>query len=309
MTLLDFLRKKEKRTIKFTDFVYRYISKLKTRSNAYKRSYRNVARHIERFSMQTGIELNTDSFTESVMLEFVEFLKTQNLRQSTIATIVQKVISILYAAQRAGYPVTDDFNAVRIKTEHQVSVYLSVDELRRINELKNLSKEAKAVRDRFLIGCFTGLRWGDLSKVSAEDFSGDFFRLKTRKTGEVVVLPIHPVVREILNRNKNGLPPIKTQQSFNQMVKRLCKKAGITELILLEYTKGGRPVRKKVKKYELTSSHTARRSAATNMYIAGIPTARIMLLTGHRTEEAFFRYIRIRKEENAVILRDHDFFK
>jgi hypothetical protein len=33
-----------------------------------------------------------------------------------------------------------------------------------------------------------------------------------------------------------------------------------------------------------------------------------MLLTGHKTEEAFFKYIRIGKEENARELSEHPFF-
>jgi len=77
---------------------------------------------------------------------------------------------------------------------------------------------------------------------------------------------------------------------------------------LYERTIGLKVVRKRMKKYELVSSHTARRSAATNMYLSGIPTARIMLLTGHTTEQSFFRYIRIEKEENANILAESIFF-
>jgi hypothetical protein len=34
-----------------------------------------------------------------------------------------------------------------------------------------------------------------------------------------------------------------------------------------------------------------------------------MLLTGHKTEQSFFRYIRIAKAENALTLADHPFFK
>jgi hypothetical protein len=47
-------------------------------------------------------------------------------------------------------------------------------------------------------------------------------------------------------------------------------------------------------KYEFISSHTARRSAATNMYLTGrMKTYEIMSLTGHTTEKSFFRYIRV----------------
>lgn len=58
----------------------------------------------------------------------------------------------------------------------------------------------------------------------------------------------------------------------------------------------------------LVSSHTARRSFATNMKLAGVETAKIMLFTGHKAQEAFFRYIRIGKLENAKELSSHPFF-
>ena len=66
--------------------------------------------------------------------------------------------------------------------------------------------------------------------------------------------------------------------------------------------------KQKLPRWELVSSHTARRTAATNMYKAGIPAISIMKITGHRTEAAFMRYIRISKEENAAMLADNPFF-
>lgn len=38
------------------------------------------------------------------------------------------------------------------------------------------------------------------------------------------------------------------------------------------------------------------------MYNADIPAYRIMLITGHKTEASFFRYIRITREENVAVL-------
>jgi integrase len=78
---------------------------------------------------------------------------------------------------------------------------------------------------------------------------------------------------------------------------------------MYERTVGTRVVKRLVKKYTLVSTHTARRTGATNMYLSGIPVARIMLLTGHKTEQSFFRYIRIEREENAKTLSEHPFFK
>jgi integrase len=99
-----------------------------------------------------------------------------------------------------------------------------------------------------------------------------------------------------------------SQQAFGATIKRICQKV-INSEVMYERTFGKTVVRKRVKKYTLISSHTARRTGATNMYLAGIPTFRIMLLTGHTTEKSFFRYIRIQKEENARMLSEHPFFK
>lgn len=57
----------------------------------------------------------------------------------------------------------------------------------------------------------------------------------------------------------------------------------------------------------MVTSHTARRSFATNAYRAGIPSLSIMQITGHSTETSFMKYIRISKEENAIALSKHTF--
>jgi integrase len=125
-----------------------------------------------------------------------------------------------------------------------------------------------------------------------------------------VIVPVHWMIKEILVRNNGDLPKLKTsQQDFNKAIKCICKKAGINNSILIERTEGNKIIKKRVKKYELVSSHTARRSFATNLYLAGVSVARIMLMTGHKTESSFFKYIRIDKSENARILADNEFFK
>jgi len=292
------------------EVIYEFLSKSKNASQPYKRTYRNLARHLTNFSAQTGLPILTNSFSESVAEEFVEYLKSLNLMLPTVACIFAKLTTSLRRAQKLGYPITTGYDNIKIKHENSCAVYLTLDELHRLNALAGLSKEAKACRDRFLLGCFTALRISDYRALSVqENFIGNYIHIKTRKTGEPVIIPIHPIINDILQRNDNAIPPIPSQQAFGSTIKRICKKAGITQPILWERTVGKKIIRKRIPKYKLVSSHTARRSGATNMYLAGIPTARIMLLTGHKTEHAFFRYIRIEKEENAKTLLEHAFFR
>ena len=57
------------------------------------------------------------------------------------------------------------------------------------------------------------------------------------------------------------------------------------------------------------TTHTARRSLATNMYLAGIPIKTIMTITGHSSVAQLMEYIKITEIEVAESLKDHSFFK
>ncbi|MDR0582412.1 MAG: site-specific integrase [Prevotellaceae bacterium] len=317
MTKLHLFSKRKKERVLLTEFIYSFITKSK-RGNDYKRGYRNLANHIKNFQTETGLVLYLDNITEQILEEFIYYLKSNGrikgnknnsgLMTNTIRTLVWKLKFILKKAEQKYNFANIDFN-FQIEKEETNAVYLTLKELDRINELKNLSKEARAVRDRFLLGCFTALRYSDYARITSKNIIGGNIEIKTQKTGIRVVIPMHKIVRQILSRNKGEFPPLPSQQSFGKTIKRICKKAAINSEILQERTIGLKTVRKRVKKYTLVSSHTARRTGATNMYLAKIPTFRIMLLTGHNTEQSFFKYIRIDKEENAKILSEHIFFK
>ena len=78
---------------------------------------------------------------------------------------------------------------------------------------------------------------------------------------------------------------------------------------MISTTKGGIKQNVSFKKHELITVHTARRSFATNAYLMNIPPISIMKITGHKTERAFLKYIKISQEDNANKLINHPFFK
>ncbi|MDR3188433.1 MAG: tyrosine-type recombinase/integrase [Prevotellaceae bacterium] len=304
--------------VRLTDCIYAHINTSRY-SAKQKRTYRNVATHVARFEAKTGIIIYVDSFTESHAHEFIYYLRSDarrkgnakagnGLMQNSVANIWHKVACVLNKASRGNSNVNQDFRNIKLQKEDANAVYLTLEELARLNALKGLSTGARAVRDMFLVGCFSALRLSDYSQLTAANIIHNNIEVKTRKTGAKVVIPIHPVVRGVLQRNKGDFPKIPSAQSFNDTVKRVCRQAGITDEVLYERTVGVKIVRKRVKKHTLVTSHTARRTAATNMYLAGISVYQIMLITGHTTEQAFFRYIRIGREENAKKLAEHNFF-
>jgi integrase len=57
--------------------------------------------------------------------------------------------------------------------------------------------------------------------------------------------------------------------------------------------------------YDCVSSHTARRSFATNYFLQGFPTIHLMKITGHKSEKNFLKYIRVSKLDSAKQLSAH----
>src|SRR5690606_26463206 len=153
-----------------------------------------------------------------------------------------------------------------------------------------------------------GLRVSDFNNLDETDISGKFLRVTTRKTLKPVVIPVHPVVREILESGFR-LSQRLSEQKINSHIKEVCQLAGIQEPVTVTRTQAGKARKRTMPKYELVTTHTARRSAATNMYKAGIPAISIMVITGHTTQKSFMKYIKISEEENAELLANHEFFK
>lgn len=85
--------------------------------------------------------------------------------------------------------------------------------------------------------------------------------------------------------------------------------AGIDEMVSKTISQGSKKRTETFPKYDLITTHTARRSFATNAYLAGVPTIAILKITGHKTEQAFLKYIKVSQEENARFMMEHPFFK
>lgn len=288
-------------------FIYDFARRSR-KSDNYKRTYRCMAKHLKGFEDSRGLKLTSNSFSESIAEDFVSYLTEKGLALNTVSGYFDKVCYMFRRMGRSGFDVDYSFECISVDMEEVMSVYITSDEIENIYMMK-VTKSQEIIRDRFVANCLTGMRYSDFSKLTSSNIQGGMIVRKTQKTGEQVMVPMHRIVKEIIKKY-DGFPPyINSSQNYNKSIKRICRKAGLTDRIMIERTKGGKVIRKTFKRYELVTSHTARRSFATNAYIAGIPTARIMLITGHTTEQSFFKYIRIGKRENAKMLAEHPFFQ
>ncbi len=309
MKTTKFFKRDKPRICEAVHFIFEYARKTKYNEN-YKRSYRCIARHLQGYENERGVKLYSNSFTSDVAEDFVDYLLDKNLMLSTVSGYFDKICFMFRKMGKRDFNVDYSFEDYFIESEDATSVYITMQEIERIYNMKIRTKERDVVRDRLVCNCLTGMRIGDFNALSSENVINDVIFRKTQKTGETIEVPVHPIVRKILNKYNGEFPPYyKSLQNYNKIIKSICKQAGLTDKVRWERTVGKRVVRKTFKRYELISSHTARRSFATNTYLAGILPARIMLITGHKSETSFFRYIRINKKENARVLAEHPFFK
>src|SRR5690606_40107687 len=130
----------------------------------------------------------------------------------------------------------------------------------------------------------------------------------TQKTNYRVVIPIKPIVFDILTKY-NFLLPSTYEQKVNKYIKVVAQMCGIDSLIEIKENVGSKVTSKFIPKYQLIMTHTARRTGATLLYKFGVPTLDIMKITGHKTEKNLLNYIKINVEENVNRLRDNKIFK
>ena len=240
--------------------------------------------------------------------DFISYLNGKGFSINTVGDNIKKLKAVMAAAMELGYHKNNAFQGKYFNkpSEEADNIYLSSNELKEIELLDLKDKPSlDRVRDLFLVGCYTGLRFSDFSRLTSKNITNGFIEIKQSKTGDNVVIPVHSIIKKIIKKY-NGLPPTISNQKFNSFLKDICKNVTCLQGIESKaITKAGSKVTLNMNKWEMVSSHTARRSFATNEYLTGTSTLTIMAVTGHKTEKAFLKYIKVSKKEEAERMKQN----
>lgn len=299
----------KKKQYTFFEYAEIYISNNKKISSSTKKSYRTVLNKLKEYEKYARVKLDWSSFDMDFYYDFFEFYTgIEGLTNNGFGKVIKNIKAIMNDAISNGYNTSFGFQHKNFKAirEDVNNIYLNEEELQEIIDL-DLSGQSnlEQVRDLFIFGCYTGLRYSDFSQVKPEHIQGEIIRIKTQKTDEWVSIPLLPAVKNIMEKYKNrpnSLPKSCTNQTMNRHIKEIGELAKINDSELKIRNKGKARIETLFNKYELICTHTARRSFATNMFKRGIPARVIMKITGHRTEKAFSSYIKITQDENAELM-------
>ena len=233
---------------------------------------------------------------------------------NTIGSHFKEVKVFMNYANDKGWTTSKGYMHKNFKVLEETSESISLD-IHKIYKIYDLdlsnNKRLDQVRDLFCIDCWTGLRYGDLHQVSPDKFidNDKKIKLRTYKGNRNIVIPLHQMIMDIVAKYDGKLPPVPTDYEINRCLKIIGRLAGITEKFSKTTTRRGKRVSKSYFEWELITVHTARRSFATNMVLAGLPRDVVMGLTDHSTEKSFNKYIKMSREQNADRVADHPVFK
>lgn len=280
------------------------------------KNYKGFQSQFNAYQKNKRRKLNFEDITLDFYDDFVRWFNSKDYSINTTGRHIKNLKTIMRFSREEGHHENKEIDRKKFKIL-QVEVkeiYLSLAELDKIYKLKfeDNEKHLDQIRDVFIAGCDTALRYSDYSRIRTRHIKPSiedprFIDIITKKTGERVIVPISERLKAILAKYDYNLPR-SHEQKVNHHIKEIGRRAGIIETIGIEKIKGGRKVPEWVPKCDLIKTHTARRSGATNMYLSDMKTIEIMKITGHRTEKNFLKYIKVTKEENAKKLAGHAFF-
>lgn len=287
------------------------------------KSIRAAMTQFGNFQIEKGRNIDFQDVDMNFYHEYTAYLKEKNYSINSIGKCIKELKTILRAAESEGYEVNPKYKDKKFKgTRIEVdSIYLTRDDLSKIMsaDISKLSQGYDLARDIFMVGVWTAQRVSDYNNLSRENIKQhripkiidnklvykefQTVEIRQKKTGSKVSVPVSSELKSILERYDYQLPHLE-DQVLNRYMKDICKLAGLDDIVEVQTTKGGKAVKEFKQKWELVHSHTARRTGATLMYLAGMDYYDIMRITGHTSPTMLKKYIKADSIEVADKITD-----
>ena len=268
-------------------------------SNTTIKRYEYNKKLLEDFKFSTNYNLKFKTIDKNFYNVFIDYCVTQkNHSANTLSRNIGLFKTFMYWAIANKYTYNDAFKDFKnIKRFQTNEVALTLEQVKHIFsfDLKE-NKKLIRVRDLFIFGCSTGMRYSNYSKVGKNDVLNGFINvIDIKDKTKSLSIPLNPLSKNILEKYDYNLPRI-SNQKFNDYLKELFKKMEYNKVIKKTMRYGNNIVETESPFYDRISSHTARRSFITIMKNKGVPDKIIMSYTGHKSIEVFNNYYRPNQE-------------
>lgn len=241
----------------------------------------SLRKHLSAAGIRNWDDINRDS-----LFEFHDVLC------DTVATSTAKTVAAYFKAllhrHKHQLDLPEDWEEILIvKGDVSRSTYLTPDELKAFEAVEPNTPKEKIVQVEFLIEAYTGARISDVMTFDENSYEGDYLTYTSQKTRVTATVPISEKTKGWIAYAQEHRDDEPTLAGRDIIIKRIARRAGIDEMV--KTRRGG--VDRVTPKWQVLSSHCARRTTATALAIAGASLSDIKNTLGHSSEQMTSRYI------------------
>ncbi|MEZ4854814.1 tyrosine-type recombinase/integrase [Flavobacterium sp.] len=302
----------------FIDWVERFVATAHKRLNNGKpitantiKNYTSTLTKLKDFEESQNTKYRFEDIDLNFHRDFIFFCREKyGLNNNSIGSLINRIKTFCRNIEFDGYQINPKYKhqEFSIPKNETFDIYLNENEIKQIFEYDfSCSEKLDNTRDLFVIGLVTGLRVSDFLKITKDNILGNVINITTTKTNQNLTIPIHPFFSETLKKRNGDFPRKISDQKFNKYIKEVTKEVGLKEKVF--GSKRDEESKTKAEgyfeKWELVTSHTCRRSFATNLYLAGIDVAIIRKATGHTSEKTFINYVKASNDEHIKKISDY----
>lgn len=276
-------------------------------SNSTLKRYKCNKTLLEDFEKKAKHKLSLGKFDDKTFNKFLKFcVENREHSANTVHRNIGLLKTFLLWAFNKKYSFNNSFvnfkKPPKFRTDEIALNIEQVEEIYAHDFSKN--KKFERVRDLFVFGCVTGMRFGNYSTISKNDVQGDFIRVIDLKSkSKNLSIPLNNISKSILEKYEYQLPNI-SNQKMNEYIKEVFKELKFTDEIKKTMKYGDQLVEINSEFYKRISSHTARRSFITIMKNKRVPDKVIMSYTGHTSLEVFNAYYRPSEDDKVSYMNE-----
>ena len=269
--------------------------------------------HLSGFQKYIGSELRPDDFTAETLSDFVVYLRSKDLKDSSVESWLAITTRFLNWCAKSGRMSHTDYKdfSLRIKPGSSDIVFLDWNEIQKVMNME-LPAILEHTRDAFLFQCFTGLRYSDLAALKRSDIDETAITFTTQKTSDHLRIELNKYSRAILEKYKdeksaNDRPlPVPSNRHMNRQIKEIGKLCGIDAPVHRTWYESGARKDEILPKWKALGTHAGRRTFVCLMLRLGVPATTVMQWTGHSSYKAMTPYIAVSDAAKAEAMSKLD---
>lgn len=265
------------------------------------KSYVTVKGFLFAFQNATNYKISFQSVNSIFFEELMKYaFQTKEIENNYYSKIIGILKSFLNWCVDKDYTTNREFEKFKASENDIDIIYLTNEELFKLYNFDFKNDRLNHTKDFYCMGCFTGLRFSDLSKLYQANISDTHITISIQKTKtQNHSIPLNKYSKEILKKYKNTIYeplPYISAQKFNKYIKECCQIIGLDKPITITSFSGTKKILKTLPKYELITSHTARKTFITNSLILGIEPKAIKKIANIKKDAVLDKYMEITEE-------------